>query len=189
MSSATLQQDALKALICAVVLGVVSTFGDWLWTHFIPDGAVVPGVVHGAVIFFLLAAVLAWASGRSQAWKILMASLPVLGIVIAAAFYPIAMLTKNYLISLLITWIAMWLGTSWLHNKARGGTERATRAVLRGTTAALFSGLAFGAISGIWTSPSPGGPNYLWHLCAWTFAFFPGFLALLLGQLPAARTH
>ncbi|MEO1370088.1 MAG: hypothetical protein AAFX50_23140, partial [Acidobacteriota bacterium] len=46
--------------------------------------------------------------------------------------------------------------------------------------AAVGSGLAFWAISDIWTKAQPGGPNYLWHFACWSFAFFPGFAALLL---------
>lgn len=183
MNVATLRTDAFQALAGALALGILSTFGDWLWTHFIPDGAVIPGVIHGAVIFLMLAAVLSWACGTGRAWRVLLPSLPVAGIVVAAAFYPIAM-TVGYLPALLITWIAMWLATSLLNNRARGGTEPFSRAFLRGTTAALLSGLAFWAISGIWTQPSPGGPNYLWHFACWSFAFLPGFLSLLMAQPP-----
>lgn len=187
MTLASLRSDAFKALVGTLALGLLSTFGDWLWTHYIPDGAVVPGVIHGAVIFFMLAAVLSWASGSKRAWKILLPSLPIAGIIVAAAFYPIAM-TIGYLPALLITWIAMWLATSWLNNLARGKTEFFSRAFLRGTTAALLSGLAFWTISGIWTQASPGGPNYLWHFACWSFAFLPGFLSLLMAQPAVGNT-
>lgn len=180
---ASMGRDAAKALICALGLGILSTFGDWLWTHYLEDGAIVPGIVHGAVILLAMAAVLAWASGSARAWRILLPSLPILGVVLAASFYPIAM-TTGYLPALLITWIAMWLGTSWLNNRARGMTESASRTLLRGTNAALFSGLAFWLIAGIWTQPSPDGPNYWVHFVSWTFAFLPGFLSLLLLQPP-----
>ena len=40
------------------------------------------------------------------------------------------------------------------------------------------TGLAFYAISGIWTRPSPDGPNYVRNFLSWTFAFLPGFAAL-----------
>ncbi len=186
MNLAALRNDATKAVIAALALGGLSTLGDALWTHYIPDGAIIPGILHGVVIFLALAAVLAWASGRRQAWRFLLLSLPPLGLLLAAAFYPIA-LALGYLPALLITWIGMWLGTSWLHNRARGNPELFSRALLRGTTAALLSGLAFGAIAGIWTQPSPDGPNYLWHFACWTFAFLPGFLALLVGQPEASQ--
>jgi len=44
----------------------------------------------------------------------------------------------------------------------------------------VTSGLAFYAISGIWTSPPTGGPDYPFHFASRTIAFLPGFLALLL---------
>jgi hypothetical protein len=61
--------------------------------------------------------------------------------------------------------------------------------MIRGVLAAVLSGLAFYAISGIWTSPPPDGPNYVRNFFSWSFAFLPGFLALF--SLPArhAPTH
>jgi hypothetical protein len=55
-------------------------------------------------------------------------------------------------------------------------------ALVRGVSAAILSGLAFYAISGIWLKPPPGGPHYLTNFVSWTIAFFPGFLALLAGR-------
>lgn len=172
---------AEPSLTGAVILGAVSTLGDWVWAHYIPDGAVIPGVVHGALIFLILAAVLAWDAGTRRAAARLLPALPATGIVLAAAFYPLARLL-GYLGALLVTWVLMWLATAALQRWARGGVESAGRSLLRGAAAAVGSGLAFWAISGIWTNPSPEGPSYPWHFACWTFAFLPGFLALLLGQ-------
>ena len=55
-------------------------------------------------------------------------------------------------------------------------------ALARGVLAAVGSGAAFYAISGIWTDPRPGGPDYGHHFLSWTLAFLPGFLALLVGK-------
>ena len=163
------------------MLAAVSTFGDWLWTHHIPDGAVIPGVLHGAVIFLILAAVLACDAGTRRAAGRLLPSLPAAGIAIAAAFYPLAGLT-GYLGALIVCWMAMWLATAALQRWARAGSETLGRALLRGGAAAVASGLAFWAISGIWTNPSPDGPRYAVNFASWAFAFLPGFLALLVGQ-------
>ena len=55
--AASPQLSGLKAALGgALFLGALSTFGDWLWTHYLEDGAILPGVVHGAVIFLALAA-------------------------------------------------------------------------------------------------------------------------------------
>ena len=163
----------------AAVLGALSTVGDWLWASFIPDGAVIPGVVHGLVIFLILAAVLAWAAGTRRAAVRLVPTLPVTGSLIAASFYPLAYLL-GYVEALLLSWILMWLTLAVLQRWARERSESVARALVRGTTAALTSGVAFWSISGIWTNPTE--PNYPLRFVFWTFAFLPGFLALLLGQ-------
>lgn len=173
----------LDSLIAAVVLGAVSTFGDWLWANFIPDGAIVPGVLHGVAIFFVLAVVLAYATHRRSAYGYLLWRLPVAGALIAASFYPLYFVL-GYLGSLLATWMAMWLVLAWLHQKARGDVESLSRSVLRAGLAAILSGLAFWAISGIWTSAEP--VTYAWRFACWSFAFLPGFLALLFAQPRAA---
>ncbi|MEM7351040.1 MAG: hypothetical protein AAF657_09560 [Acidobacteriota bacterium] len=176
-----LKPGIVAALVSALVLAVVSTFGDWLWTHYIPDGAVIPGVLHGAVIFLVLAGTLAWSAGTRQAARRLLPSLPAAGIVIAAVFYPLAY-AVGYIGALIITWMVMWLAMACLQRWARDGAESLGHALLRGVLAAIASGLAFWAISGIWTKPAPGGPNYLVHFASWAFAFLPGFLALLVRQ-------
>ncbi len=167
-------------MLSALALGALSTFGDWLWTHFIPDGAVIPGVIHGVVVFAALACVLATWAGTRRAWRILLPLLPLVGLLIAAAFYPIAM-TVGYLNGLLVTWVAMWLSLALLQRIARDRSETQKKSLIRGAVAAVGSGLAFWAVSGMWTQPSPGGVNYLWHFLCWTFAFIPGFGALLIG--------
>ena len=54
---------------------------------------------------------------------------------------------------------------------------------VRGLLAAVLSGAAFYLVSGMWTDHSTP-PNYLRNLASWTFAFFPGFAALLWGAAP-----
>ena len=77
----------------------------WLWTNYLTDGALLPAIVHGAVIFLILAAILAWSAGTPSAWKKLLPSLPLAGVALAGVFYPIAY-TIGYLPALLVTWIA-----------------------------------------------------------------------------------
>ena len=197
MSHPTLAAEVQATLGASLVLGAVSTFGDWLWTHYIPDGAIIPGIAHGVIIFLVIAFVLAATARRedgadSAAIRRLLWALPVAGAVIAASFYPLYMVLgflgplARYLTSLLITWVAMWLVLAWLYAGASGGHEGTQRTLIRGALAAVGSGLAFWAISGIWTKAQPGGPNYLWHFACWSFAFLPGFAALFLLQKPEA---
>ena len=174
----SLPRGLASAAFGAAVLGLVSTAGDWIWARYLRDGDPIAGVVHGAVIFLVLAAVLGRSAGSWRAARRLLIALPIAGILLAAAFYPLAM-AIGYLGALIVTWVAMWLALAALQRWARGGVEPLRLSLLRGILAAVGSGLAFWAISGIWTDPA-ANPRYLWRFACWTFAFLPGFLALLL---------
>lgn len=162
-------------------LALLSTLGDWIWASYIPDGAILPGVIHGALFFLALAVILYWSSGRRAAARQLFWALPLAGLAIAAGFYPVAAMV-GYLGGLLLAWIAMWTVMALLQRRARGGQENLRRTLFRAALAATGSGLAFWAISGIWTQPSPGGPDYVVHLVSWFVAFLPGLAALSIGQ-------
>lgn len=176
-----LRSDLPAILGGALTMAAFSTLGDWIWANYLRDGDPVAGVVHGLLIFIILAAAIAAAIGTRLAYRRLLPTMPCIGFLLAAVFYPLAYVT-GYIAALLVTWILMWLLTAALTRWAAENDETLARAMQRGGAAALFSGLAFWAISGIWTQPSPGGPNYLWHFCAWTIAFLPGFVALLFGR-------
>lgn len=178
----TLPRGLVPAIAGAVALGAVSTLGDWIWAHYLRDGDPIAGVVHGAVIFLVLAAILAWNAGTRRAAVRLLPSLPAAGVLLAAVFYPLARVI-GYLGALIVTWVGMWLALAALQRWASNGQESLGHTILRGVLAAIGSGLAFWAISGIWTNPE-ADPGYLGRFAYWTFAFLPGFLALLL--FPAA---
>ena len=73
----------------------------------------------------------------------------------------------------------MWLSLALLQRWATGGTESRGRTLGRGLIAAAGSGLAFWAVSGMWTHPA-AYDSYLLRFVYWTIAFLPGFAALLL---------
>jgi hypothetical protein len=73
-------------------------------------------------------------------------------------------------------WMLFWICFALLQHYF--SPESLQRAMGRGVVAAVLSGLAFYAISGIWTRPSPSGPDYLLPFASWAFAFLPGFLLL-----------
>lgn len=176
----TLLASARNTAAGTLVLAIASTIGDWLWANYIPDGAVVPGVLHGVAIFLLIAVVLAGAIGTRLAWRRLLPMLPLMGLLIAAAFYPIAMVI-GYIGGLLVTWMAMWIGLACADRWARATGGGLQEALVRGVAAAVLSGLAFWAISGIWTNPSAHpDPLSVGRLGAWSVAFFPGMAALLI---------
>lgn len=167
------------AVGAAAFLGALSTIGDQVWACCIPDGAVVPGVVHGVVVFIALALALGWCAGRPGATRFLLLRLPLAGLVIAGLFYPLAYLF-GYLPALIISWALMWLTLAVLLDRARADREADAVVIGRALAAASASGLVFWAISGIWTGPSAEATNLLVRFLQWTFAFLPGFSALLL---------
>jgi hypothetical protein len=79
--------------------------------------------------------------------------------------------------------MALWIGFAFLDRHLKGGAPT-PEVLARGALAAVASGLAFWAISGIWTRHSPDGPRYAYNFACWVFAFLPGFLALLLRSRP-----
>lgn len=180
--SKPLRQAAAQTLVASAVLGLASAFGDWVWARFLTDGAVLPGVVHGVLLFLLVAVVLGWAAGSGRALARLVLALPAAGLALAAAFYPLASLL-GYLGALLATWVGMWLVLALLQRWARGARETAATALARGLLAAVASGLAFWLVSGMWTNPGLE-LSYPLRFAAWTLAFLPGFASLL---LPAGR--
>ena len=172
----------LHAIVSAVALGVISLLGDYVWAAMQLRHRMTSGLVHGAVICLCIGAAIGVREGRLAR---------------AVAFGPI------------IGVLAADFSTRWCRRCATprcfqrgcssgsvsrccsrtcGATARLSLAVARGVAAAILSGAAFYAISGIWTRPSPGGPDYLRNLWSWTVAFLPGFLALFLFSTPREFT-
>jgi hypothetical protein len=173
----------LDALVAALALGAVSTVGDFVWDVLHLRHRMWYGLGHGAVICFSIGAVIGI---RERRIVPAIAAGPAIGLIAAGGFYLLApWLRYSAMFPMwMLFWLCFALLQEWLGPRARSS---ARRAVIRGLVAALLSGLAFYAISGIWTQPSPGGPNYLQHFLSWSFAFLPGFLALFAGRpRPAA---
>ena len=164
-------KDILQALGAAVFLGAVMTAGDFAWAQFRVRHSVLNGIVHGAVMCLCIGAIIGARAGRLQAGLV---AGPLIGVLAAAAFYAMAP-TLGYG-AMLPAWMLFWICFALLQRWFSGGTL--AMALLRGAVAAVLSGLAFYAISGIWTRPAPGGPNYPIHLLYWSFAFLPGFVTL-----------
>jgi hypothetical protein len=164
----------ITALVGAIILGVLSTFYDFLWAHFAVRHKVINGLVHGMTLLSMAGLVLAGPARRAIAGLVGGA---VVGLVAAAsfyAFYPIL----GYLYSIVAAWMFLWLLFAALEAWLRGTTILDAAVLFRGLTAAVLSGAAFYLVSGMWTDHN-APPNYLRNLASWTFAFFPGFAALL----------
>lgn len=163
----------LIALAGAVLLGLLSTLYDFLWAHFEVRHQAINGIVHGMSLLSVAGLVLAYPTRRWLAGFVGGALAGLIGAVSFYAAYPLL----GYLYALVAAWMVMWIAFStlatWLA-RAPIGTETA----IRGLAAAVFSGVAFYLVSGMWTDHS-APPNYLRNFASWTFAFFPGFAALL----------
>jgi hypothetical protein len=174
------------AALAALALGVLSTFGDFLWEALRLRHRVVTGIGHGAVICLAIGLAIGLRAGRPLPG---VAIGPLVGMLAAATFYLLApMLGWNAMFpAWMLFWICFALLQAWLVTPSRGMKPRPTEGMTarryaphlaRGLVAAVLSGAAFYLVSGMWTNPPRGGPNYAMNLLNWTFAFFPGFLAL-----------
>ena len=163
------------AVAGTLFLAALSTLGDWIWARYIPSHRPVFGLAHGAIV--CLAIGLALGVPRRRALRGAVAG-ALIGLAAAGGFYLLAR-ALGYA-AMFVLWMALWAAFGLLGGRALGEPRTSTReALARGLLAAVASGLAFYAISGIWTRPAPGGPNYVYHFLCWTAAYLPGFLALL----------
>jgi hypothetical protein len=156
----------IQAVVGALLLAALNTFGDFVWARFIPRHRAVLGLVHGALLCLAIGGYLGALRRRPLRGALAGAGI---GFGAALCYYALAPLLRFY--AMFPAWMALWAGFALLD--ARG--------LARGVLAALASGAAFYAISGIWTRPQPGGPDYVTHFLSWTAAFLPAFLALLVG--------
>ncbi|MCE2435368.1 MAG: hypothetical protein J4F29_20975 [Candidatus Latescibacteria bacterium] len=166
----------LRALVAAIILAVLSTLGDFLWAHHGIKHRMFAGILHGALLCLCLGVVLGYGGKTLQ--TILLGALGGLavGILSAGGYYFLRPFIR--FAAMIVAWMELWILAALLHRWVGAISENLKLTLLRGILAAATSGLAFYAISGIWTKHSPGGPNYLYNLLCWTIAFLPGFLAL-----------
>ena len=163
------------ALGAALFLGVVMTVGDFLWAYFGIRHPMWTGVAHGALMCLCMGGAIGAHAGRPAAG---LAIGPFIGALSAVSFYAIAP-TLGWG-AMLPAWMLFWICFALLQMWLTTGTLGA--ALGRGLVAAVLSGAAFYMISGIWTRPSPAGPNYVIHFLYWSFAFLPGVLALFVAH-------
>jgi hypothetical protein len=160
------------AVIASVVLGGVMTLGDWAWAALHIQHRVVYGLVHGALMCLCLGVAVGVRVGQPVPAALLG---PVIGVIAAGAFYALAPMLRWS--AMFPAWMLLWILFALLQQRL-AKKETIGTAALRGVAAALLSGAAFYAISGIWTNDSHSNPNLLRHFGAWTVAFLPGFAAL-----------
>ena len=171
----------LAAVSAALLLGAVMTAGDFVWAQFALRHRMWTGMAHGALMCLCLGGVIGLRAGRLSTGLLVG---PLIGLLAAGAFYAIAP-TLGYG-AMLPAWMLFWICFAVLQMRLTTGTL--ATALGRGLAAAVLSGAAFYMISGIWTRPSPGGPNYPLHFVYWSFALLPGLLALFVAH-PTRRSQ
>ena len=164
------------AVVASVLLGAVMTVGDWAWAALQLPHRIAYGITHGAVMCLCLGLAVGIRAGRPGPGAL---AGPVIGVIAALSFYALAPLIRWS--AMFPAWMLLWILFAMLQQRL--STRESVRAALvRGIAAALVSGAAFYAISGIWINDSHTNPNLLRHFGAWSFAFLPGFIALFFNQ-------
>jgi hypothetical protein len=145
-----------SALLAAVALGAIMTLGDWTWAVLGLRHRVAYGIVHGAAMCLCLGAAVGL---RERRLGVGAAAGPVIGVLAASAFYVLAPWLR--LSAMFPAWMLLWVLFALLQARLRG-TSMAPAAVVGGI-AAVFSGLAFYSISGIWTRHDAIGVSLAIH--------------------------
>ena len=171
----------LFAVVASILLGGVMTLGDWAWAALEIRHRVAYGLIHGAVMCLCLGLAVGVRAGRPGLAAF---AGPVIGIIAAASFYALAPMLRWS--AMFPAWMLLWILFAVLQQRISKREAMGT-ALVRGVVAALASGAAFYAISGIWVNDNHASPNLMRHFGAWTFAFLPGFIALFFAIPPARR--
>jgi hypothetical protein len=162
-------------LIASVAIAAVSTLGDFIWATWIPRHMVAYGLAHGLLLFCAVGLVLGRLAGRAGAGAVAGAAI---GVAAAGVFYLVSPLLGAA--TMFLAWAAAWMALGGMYARLSRSQAPSHIVLARGAIAATASGLAFYLISGIWRPFDPQGWDYAVHLAAWTFAYFPGFAALLM---------
>lgn len=171
---------AVKAIVGSLLIAALSTLGDFVWARYIPTHKPLFGLLHGTALCLaigLFLGVVRGAAGRGALAGAL------IGLGAAGGYYLLARFIGYA--AMFVLWMALWAAFGLVSGGGPGDPpSRTADALARGGLASVASGLAFYAISGIWTRPAPGGPDYAYHFLCWTVAFLPAFLALLVRRDP-----
>jgi hypothetical protein len=165
------------ALRASLAIAAFSTLGDVIWATWLPEHRAVYGFTHGLLLFCAVGLVFGVQAGRPAAGA---AAGAAIGAGAAGAYYVFSPLFGYS--TMFVVWLGVWMALGWTYARLAGAVTPARVVLARGAMAAAASGLAFYLISGIWMPFDPRGWDYAVHFAAWTFAYFPGFTALLTGR-------
>jgi hypothetical protein len=165
------------AIVGAVVTAAVSTAGDYLWANVLPHGQPVYWFAHAAVLFLTVGCCLGLPSRKPVMGA---AGAAALGCAATLGFY-VLQRVMGYS-AMFPLFFALWIGLGILTGRVLQQRDSLAEVLARSALAAVGSGVAFYAISGIWMPFDPHGWDYLRHFAYWTIAYFPGFAALLIDR-------
>ena len=148
------------------------TVGDWAWAALELRHRVAYGLIHGALMCLCLGLAVGVRAGKPAPAAV---AGPLIGVIAALTFYALTPMLRWS--AMFPAWMLLWILFALLQQRL-GKKESMGAALTRGLAAAIVSGAAFYAISGIWINDSHANPNLLRHFGAWTVAFLPGFVAL-----------
>ena len=174
-------RDLTLAIGSAVFAAVIMTLGDFVWASQLLHHRTAYGLLHGAGLCLALGLALGAPAKRPLTGAI---GGLVVGILSAASFYVLAPVMRYS--AMLVSWMLLWILLALLDRMLQRGASVAS-ALIRGVLAAVGSGAAFYAVSGMWNNWNPQTINYVDHFLRWAAAFLPGFLALQLFSGRPAR--
>lgn len=161
------------AVVGALATAAVSTFGDYLWANVLPHGQPIYWFAHAVLLFLTVGVCLGWPSRKPLTGAVGAAAI---GALATAGFYVLQPFMGYS--AMFALFVAVWLGLGLLTGRVLQRVNMRD-VLVRSALAAGGSGLAFYAISGIWMPFDPRGWDYARHFVYWTFAYLPGFAALL----------
>lgn len=160
------------AVLSALFVAGVATIADWIWASQLLPHRMWYGVVHGAGLCGAMGIAVGLPARRPLTG--LVGGL-IAGVMAAASFYLLAPVLRYA--AMFVAWCLLWILFAFLDGSMLRSRPR-PEALARGAVAALCSGIAFYAVSGMWTRWDPATINYADHFWRWAVAFLPGFLAL-----------
>lgn len=158
-------------------MAAVTTVGDYAWAAFGIRHTMTAGILHGVVLLAALGAFLGLQASRAAAGIV---GGFVAGALGAAAFYALAPVIG--ISAMFASWSLLWIGLAAFDARVLR-REAGSGWLIRGLVAAVGGGLAFYAVSGVWTQHNDA-PNYAWNFIAWMIAWWPGIAALTFGRRP-----
>ena len=155
-----------NALLGAILIAALSTFGDFVWAGLQLRHRVVYGLAHGVILFSCIGAYFGSLQKKALAGAL---AGGVIGLAAAGSFYVLAPIA-GYSVMFFV-WAFIWVALAFV--------VKHPPVIARGVLAMIGSGLGFYVISDIWRPFDPQGWDYAVHFLSWTFAYLPGFWALL----------